>query len=273
MTTVSVLLPTYNGSRDIRAAVDSVLSQAGVDFELLVVDNCSTDNTVDIVESYGDPRIRVFRNPANLGAVRNFNRALELASGDYVKLLPQDDLLQPGSLAKQVDVLARDSDEHIALVFGAREIIDRTGRVLTRRGLRGRGTGRIAAAWLMRQCVRGGTNLIGEPAAVMFRRTLAQKVGRFDGQQGYVIDLDYWFRLLAHGDAWYFAEPVASFRIAAGSWSAEIGRKQARQYTDFVARMNASGLASSSRTDLAIGRATAHMNTVLRLVFYRLFVR
>ena len=273
MTTVSVLIPTYNGTRDIRAAVDSVLSQQGVDLEVIVVDNHSTDDTIELVEAYRDPRISVFRNPTNLGAERNWNRALELATGTYVKLLPQDDLLQPRSLAKQVAVLEADADESIALVFGAREIISPTGRVLARRGLKGAVTGRIPATTLVRRCVRRGTNLIGEPGAVLFRRTLAEKVGRFDGQQGYVIDLDYWIRLLAYGDAWYLAEPVASFRISGGSWSAEIGRKQVRQYTDFVARMNAAGLISSSRSDLAISKAAALMNTTLRLVFYKLFVR
>jgi glycosyltransferase involved in cell wall biosynthesis len=271
--TVSVLLPTYNGARDIRPAVDSILSQPGVDLEVIVVDNHSTDDTVAIIEAYGDPRIRVFHNPVNLGAERNWNRALELATGKYIKLVPQDDLLQPLCLARQVAALEADTDESIALAFGAREIIGPTGRILARRGFRGAATGRIAAATLARQCVRRGSNLIGEPAAVLFRRTVAEKVGRFDGQQGYVIDLDYWIRLLAHGDAWYIAEPVASFRISNGSWSAEVGRKQGRQYTDFVARMNAAGLITSSRSDLAIGKAAALMNNALRLIFYKMFVR
>lgn len=271
--TVSVLIPTYNGARHIRPAIDSVLSQAGVGLELIVVDDHSSDGTADVVESYGDPRIRVIRNPSRLGAEGNWNRALELATGTYVKLLPQDDLLHPGSLAAQVATLDADTDEAIALVFGSREIIGPTGKLLARRGLRGASPGRIAAKTLVRQCVRRGTNVIGEPGAVLFRRTLAQRVGRFDGQQGFVIDLDYWIRLLAHGDAWYMAEPVSSFRVSGGSWSVAIGRKQGRQYTDFIARMHAAGLVAGSRSDLAIGKAAALANNALRLAFYKLFVR
>ena len=271
--TVSVLIPTYNGARHIRPALDSVLAQSGVDLEVIVVDDDSIDGTADIVESYADPRIRVIRNPSRLGAEGNWNRALELATGKYVKLLPQDDLLQTRSLATQVATLDADADEATALVFGSREIIGPTGKVLARRGFRGAAPGRIAAATLLRQCVRRGTNVIGEPGAVLFRRTLAQKVGRFDGQQGFVIDLGYWIRLLAHGDAWYVAEPVSSFRVSGGSWSVAIGRRQGRQYTEFIARMHAVGLVSGSRVDLAIGKAAAWTHNAMRLVFYRLFVR
>ena len=273
MTTVSVLIPTYNGARYIGAALDSVLAQAGVDLELIVVDDNSTDGTAKIVEAYREPRIRLVRNPVNLGPEGNWNRALGLAAGRYVKLLPQDDLLQPQSLARQVAVLEADPDETIALVFGAREIIGPSGRILARRGLRGVASGRVPATTLVRHCVRRGTNVIGEPGAILFRRTLADTIGPFDGQQGFVIDLDYWIRLLAHGDAWYMADPVSSFRVSSGSWSVAIGRKQGRQYTDFVARMNSTGLVSGSRSDLAIGKAAAMMNNALRLLFYKLFVR
>jgi glycosyltransferase involved in cell wall biosynthesis len=273
MKTVSVLIPTYNGARYIGPAVESVLAQTGVDLELVVVDDNSKDDTAEIVEAFGDPRIRVIRSPSNLGPEGNWNRALELAKGRYVKLLPQDDLLQPCSLGKQVAVLDDDADESIALVFGPRDIIGPTGRILARRGLKGVASGRVAASTLVRHCVRRGTNVIGEPGAILFRRALAERIGPFDGQQGFVIDLDYWIRLLAHGDAWYMAEPVSSFRVSGSSWSVAIGRGQGRQYTAFIARMKAAGLVSGSRTDLAIGKAAAMMNNALRLVFYKLFAR
>jgi glycosyltransferase involved in cell wall biosynthesis len=273
MTTVSVLIPTYNGAKHIRPAIESVLMQTGVDLELIVVDDHSKDGTAEIAETCGDRRVRVVRNPSNLGPEGNWNRALGLATGRYVKLLPQDDELQPQSLAAQVAVLEADVDESIALVFGARQIIGPTGRLLARRGLKGVASGRVPAATLVRHCVRRGTNVIGEPGAILFRRALAQEVGGFDGQQGYVIDLDYWIRLLAHGDAWYIAQPVSSFRISSGSWSVAIGRRQSRQYVDFIARMRDKGLVSASRSDFLIGRAAALMNNALRLAFYRLFVR
>lgn len=272
MATVSILIPTYNGASYIVPAIDSILEQHGVDLEIIVVDDNSTDETVAIVRSYDDQRVRLSQNAANLGAEGNWNRALELAKGTYIKLLPQDDLLLPGCLAAQVATLAADTEEDIAIVFGAREIIDKSGRIITRRGFQGT-PGLIAAADVVRACVRKGTNVIGEPGAVLFRRSLAEHIGRFNSAQPYVIDLDYWLRLLAHGDAWYMEQPVSAFRVSSGSWSVAIGARQSRQFADFLDRVQQAGLISASRWDVAIGKIQAKLNNVLRLLFYKLVVR
>lgn len=273
MPLLSILIPTYNGAAHIRPAIDSVLSQQGIDLEVIVTDDNSRDGTADIVAGYDDPRIRLVRNPANLGPQGNWNRALELATGTYVKLLPQDDTLHAGALERQIAVLEADAERSIALVFGAREVIDARDRVIARRGLRGTRSGRVPAAALRRLCVRKGTNVIGEPGAVLFRRELAQKIGPFDAAQPYVIDLDYWLRLLAHGDGWYLEEPVSTFRVSSGSWSVAIGTRQSEQYASFLGRMQGLGLIGPSPLDLAVGKFNARLNNLLRLVFYKVVVR
>lgn len=273
MPTVSILIPTYNGAAHIAAAIDSVLAEREVDLEVIVVDDTSRDATADIVAAYRDPRVRLERNPANLGPEGNWNRALGLATGTYVKLLPQDDILMPGALRMQVAALDADRDGAIALAFGARDIVDGTGRRVTTRRLRGFGAGRIAAATLARACVRRGTNMVGEPGAVLFRRALAERVGPFDAAQPYVIDLDYWLRLLAHGDAWYADRPVSAFRVSGGSWSVRIGRAQSRQYGEFLDRMRAAGLVPATALDMMVGKAAAFANNFGRLMFYKVLVR
>lgn len=273
MPTVSILVPTYNGANHIRPAIESVIAQRNVDWELILTDDNSSDGTADIVETYGDSRIRVERNPVNLGPEGNWNKSLSLATGTYIKLLPQDDWIAPGALARQVAALDADRDNTIALAFGAREIINDRGDVLARRGLKSIPAGRVAAPILRRECVRRGTNVIGEPGAVLFRRSLAERIGAFDGQQGYVIDLDYWLRLLAHGDGWYDDTVVSAFRVSRGSWSVAIGGKQAEQYAIFLDRMVAAGLLDPTGRDMFFGKANAAINNILRLVFYKLIVR
>lgn len=272
MPTASIVIPTYNGAAHIAPALESVLGQQGVDLEVIVVDDNSRDDTAAIVAGFADPRIRLERNPANLGPEGNWNRALSLATGTYIKLLPQDDILHPGMLARQIAVLEEDKAEAIALVFGARTILDGQGKLLTRRGY-GPRTGRVPAKELARASVIKGTNPIGEPGAVLFRKSLADKVGQFDAQQGYVVDLDYWLRLLAHGDGWYIAEPVSAFRVSGGSWSVRIGTAQAREYNTFLDRMVTAGLVPSGKLDLAIGKAAALANNIARLIFYKFVVR
>jgi glycosyltransferase involved in cell wall biosynthesis len=270
---VSVCIPTYNGAGTIAATMASVLAQQFGDFELIVVDDGSRDETAAIVAGFKDPRIRYLRNQRNLGPQGNWNRCLELATGHYVKVLPHDDLLHPRCLERQVAVLDADAEQQLALVFCARAVIGPDGRVLLKkRGYRGGVEGRVPAAVLVGACVRRGVNVIGEPGAVLFRRQLARRIGGFDATNSYVIDLDYWVRLLAHGDAHYCDEALASFRVWAGSWSVAIGAGQSSDYRNFVRRLEVAGALKGSRFDRFVGRFTPQLNQLARLLFYRLFL-
>lgn len=93
---ISVLIPTYNYGRFLDETIQSVLSQTYTDFELVVVDNCSTDNTIEVVQPYlVDKRVRFYRNETNIGLVGNWNKCLELAQGEYIKFLCADDKFHP----------------------------------------------------------------------------------------------------------------------------------------------------------------------------------
>jgi glycosyltransferase involved in cell wall biosynthesis len=269
---VSVCIPTYRGAATLGAAIESVLAQTLTDFELVIIDDGSPDDTRAVVERYRDPRLRYLRNESNLGPEGNWNRCLAEAQGRFFKLLPHDDLLHPECLARQVIVLETDRDERLALVFSARTVLRPDGRALMRRGYPGAVEGRLPAQQVMRACVRRGTNLLGEPGAVLMRRSLAERVGPFDATFPYVIDLDYWFRLLLHGDAYYCAEPLASFRVSTGQWSIALGRQQSADFRRCVARhRDRSGL-SIDPLDELIGWLTSEWNSLARRVFYRLYL-
>lgn len=267
--TVSVCIPTYRGAAHIGAAIESVLAQSYTDFELIVIDDNSPDDTAAIVQGYLDPRIRFLQNPGNLGPQGNWNRCLNEACGKYFKLLPQDDLLAPDCLAKQVAILDQDDAQRIALVYCARTIVDAQDRPLMVRGYSGGRTGVINAQNLIRHCLRRGTNLIGEPGSVLFRRQLANSVGLFDASIPYVLDLDYWFRLLLKGDSYYLPEALASFRVSRGSWSVAIGSKQSIDYRRFIGKIASDPDFSVRRIDILMGSIMAELNNYMRLVFYR----
>ena len=272
---VTVCIPAWRGEAHLAAAIGSVLAQTCTDFELLLLDDGGADESAEateaIVRRHADPRLRYLRNPARLGAEGNWNRGLALARGTYFKLLPQDDLLRPDALAHQVAVLDADAGQEIALVFCARQVLAPDGRPLLRRGYPQAVAGRIEATALARRCLRRGTNLIGEPGAVLCRTALARRIGGFDGRRPYVIDLDFWLRLLAHGAAWYEPEPLASFRVSAGAWSVALA---AQQSADFRALMaDAALLQRASATDRLCGRVAPGLNQFLRRVFYRLHLK
>lgn len=269
---VSVCIPAYRGEAHIAAAIDSVLAQTFVDFELLIVDDGSPDGTARVVARYDDPRIRFFQNQRNLGVQANWNRCLTLARGRYLKLLPQDDLLARDCLARQVEVLDQDRGHRLALVFCSRAIIDAQGRTLMTRGYPARRRGAIAGRCVISGCLRRGANLVGEPGAVLFRKELAERVGGFDASIGYVVDLDYWFRLMLHGDAYYLPCPLASFRVSRGSWSIAIGGKQSEAFRDFIAKVAANPAYGVGALDVAAGKLMARLNTMLRLLLYRVVI-
>lgn len=266
---VSVCIPCYRGAVHLGAAIESVLAQTFTDFELIIIDDNSPDNTDEVVASFSDPRIRYLKNRTNLGPDGNWNRCLDEATGRYFKLLPQDDLLHPSCLAKQIAVLEEDREQRIALVFCARTILDARDRAIMVRGYPMRRSGIVPAHTLVRQCVRRGTNVVGEPGSVMFRRQLAAVAGRFDASIPYVLDLDYWVKLLGHGDAYYLNEALASFRVSGGSWSVRIGARQSQEYQSFISKVTANTAFKASSLDILAGKTMSKVNAVLRAVLYR----
>jgi len=213
---VSVCIPTYKGAAHLRTSIESVLAQTFGDLELVIVDDNSPDDTFAIASGYQDLRVRCLRNDRNLGAEGNWNRCLDEAAGTYYRLLPQDDVLAPDCLQRQIEVLEADTRREIALVFSARTIIDGAGNTVMERRPFGRMPRRLTGDELFRRCLYRGTNVIGEPGGVMFRRALARQVGPYDATFPYVVDLDYWLRLLEHGDGYYLPETLVSFRVSPG---------------------------------------------------------
>lgn len=207
---VSVCIPTYNYGNYIAEAIESILAQNFTDFELLIIDDCSKDQTAQVVESYArqDSRIRFIANEVNLGMVENWNACLAQASGEYIKFVFGDDLLaSPDSIGRMVSLM--DNDKSISLVCSARNLIDESSRVT--RVESNFKTGIMAGTDVINRCMLDQGNLIGEPSVVMFRRCQA---GRgFNPMYKQIVDLEMWFHLLEQGSFAYIDEPLCSFRI------------------------------------------------------------
>lgn len=99
---ITVVMPVYNGQKYLRPAIESILNQTFGDFELLVIDDGSTDDSREICRSYGDARIRLQENKENLGLVRTLNKGLDLAGGEYIARMDCDDISFPERFARQV---------------------------------------------------------------------------------------------------------------------------------------------------------------------------
>jgi len=210
---VSVCIPTYNQERFLSDALESVISQRNADFEIIIIDDCSTDSTASIAQAFAlrDRRITVHVNGQNLGMVSNWNRCLELARGKYIKYLFGDDLLStPDALAKMV--AAMEGTPGAVLASCARTIVDEQSRKIDELSHFPDGFA-VDGREVIRHCflrITRDHNLIGEPSAVMFRKDAA---GRgFDRRYRQLVDLEMWFHLLEQGGFVYLAEPLCSFR-------------------------------------------------------------
>ncbi len=209
---VSVCIPCYNHAHFLAQAIESVLAQTFTDFELVVVDNCSTDRTAELVAGYAarDQRVRYLCNETNVGARENLNRCLQAARGAYVKILCADDLLAPNSLNASVPLL--DESPSLVLVTHGRQYTDEALRPIKVEAYALRSqqcSGKVA----IRRCLLEG-NLIGEPAAVLFRRSAA--IRGFDVAYGQLIDLEFWCHLLERGGLAFVAQRLCLVRMHPG---------------------------------------------------------
>lgn len=203
---VSVLIPSFNYGIFLPEAIDSVLAQTYDAFELIIVDNCSTDNTVEIVEEYikKDSRIKLHVNEVNIGMYRNYNQALLLAQGEYIKFLNADDKFHVELLEKFVKIL--DDYPTVSLVTSHRQYFGDKKDILFTPFL-GVQPGREMIIETLIDC-----NWVGEPTTVMFRRKNLN-LGLFDTSLLMFADYDMWLRQMQIGNIYVVDEVLSYFRI------------------------------------------------------------
>ena len=226
--TVSVCIPTYNRGSMLRDSIHSVLTQTFSDFELIISDNASEDDTESIVRSFSDERIRYSRNSSNIGVRHNWNRCLALARGKYIAIFPDDDIMLPENLARKVAVLA--GHPHVGLVHSHYQVMDPCGRILTlnatkipngHRTLDGPQPGREVLVTLL------GRNIIHE-STVLFRRACFEACGGFTDRLSLAFDWEYWMRIAERYDIACIPTPLVKWR----DHSASVTRQQSRRSDD-----------------------------------------
>jgi glycosyltransferase involved in cell wall biosynthesis len=192
---ITILLPVYNGETHVGAAIESALAQTEPDFELVIGDDGSTDDTLGVVARYTDPRIRVVRAERNQGQFPNINSLLPQVRTPLVKFLCHDDLLEPGCIEAHVKFF----DEHPEAVMSQcqAEMFDDAGRTLGRWPIDGapRVYDRSTALQLFFYygCVPGNLS------SVCVRSKAFARVGRFDESFEIAGDYEMWIRMCADG--------------------------------------------------------------------------
>jgi glycosyltransferase involved in cell wall biosynthesis len=237
---ISVCVPTYNGSEFLQECIESILLQTFLDFELIIVDDRSSDLTLEIAEEYAarDSRIVIVRNPENLGLVGNWNRCIELAKGEWIKFVFQDDIIEPTCLEK----LFAATKFGKPIIYCRRDFIFEAGThentkeyYLNHLSLQNpfADTVEISAQQYAEVAIQNiGVNFVGEPTSVMIHRNAFNQFGTFNPHLIMICDFEFCTRVAIHTGIVQVPEVLAHFRVHGAASSAVSNAN--RQYRGWI---------------------------------------
>ena len=188
MTTVTVIIPTYNRSNCLPRAIDSVLEQTIADFELIVVDDGSTDDTRAVVTEYDDQRVSYIAHERNRGQTAAFNTGLEAADGEYVAFLDSDDELSPTFLETTIRAVRTEPNDCAGSCVTLQAHYDHADK-----------DDELLPVPSIMNGMDSIDSEIPRTGGLLLRANAVDSIGRFDEEISYNNDVDYWIRLFQNG--------------------------------------------------------------------------
>ncbi len=237
---VSIVLPVYNGARFLRQSIDSCLQQTYRNIELIVVDDGSEDNSVEIVESYQDDRIKLIRHPTNRKLPAALNAGFKHSSGAYLTWTSHDNYFAPTAIAEMVHFL--EENPHVRFVFTDDYFVDEANQIL---GVVRRGPAERLPA---ESCLGGG---------FLYTRTVYEKVGSYNERTFLAEDYDYWLRVSVHFTLAHLDRPLYYYRQHADSLTSRYGGGETIEAAVAVQRKLSGGHLWRNRVLLSQGHLSA----------------
>lgn len=217
--TISITVPCYNYAHYLPICLDSILSQDGVDLDVTIVDDCSSDGTPAVCAAYAavDPRVKVIRHETNQGAIQTYNDGLAWATGRYCTLISADDVLTPGALKRATAMMEK--HRNVGLVYGPHQCIDEKGLVKFGMATGSPAIPRIVGRdriynneeWQRWVCQTGRCFLIGSEAIV--RTSIQKAAGYYDPAQPHAGDAEMWLRISHIADVGYVGVDQLLYRV------------------------------------------------------------
>jgi glycosyltransferase involved in cell wall biosynthesis len=268
---ISICIPAYNAEKFIKETLESILNQTYQNLEIIITDDCSKDQTVSIIHSFSDKRIKFYQNEKNLGVEGNWNKALQLATGNYCKMMGADDILYSNCISEQLCVFENTENKDVVLVTSHKNVINQDGKLIMTRKFPG--SGKYKGIKALKKSLHRGTNVIGEPVAGLFRKEILAKSGFYNGENIYMIDLDFWGRILKHGDLYVVDKVLYAFRISTDSLSATIGFAQVKLFNTFVDKLVADKDYQINFFDNYLAKIMALAMGIARNLIYLIYFR
>ena len=247
-------------------ALNSALAQEYENFEVVVIDNASTDGSTQWLRTIEDPRVRVIHRTELQPAGENWSEAVNEANGTYIKLLCADDLIDPCIIRDQVTAL--ELNPLAVMAASKRRVINAKGKVVkSKHGLSGLSANENGEE-AIKKCFLTGTNLLGEPASVLFRSEAIKSAMPWHSRWPYVTDIGTYAEVLKNGELVSIDQVQASFRIAATSWSASLVKQQEEQFAQWQASVIQTGFAPLTSWELRRSKGNLKLRSFVRRQYF-----
>lgn len=264
--TVSVVIPLFNGMPYVKQALQSVLDQTHPVDQIVITDGGSTDGSLEWMRELDLPNLLTEELPQGTTAAENWTRCSELATGDFVKLLCQDDFLYPEAIGKQVTDLINSPSCDMAIA--RRDVVDANGsRIAGARGCQGLPAGQVSGLTAIRTSYLKGTNIFGEPVTTLFRRAPMHAALPWLDDKPYVLDIYFDTAILTKSSVFVRHESLGAFRVSSSSWSTQLAKVQMKQFRAWQGYAQ-SLLETSSRLDRLRAALSLRFQTQLRRIAY-----
>ncbi|MBF0299303.1 MAG: glycosyltransferase [Oligoflexia bacterium] len=265
---VSICLPCFNGGKFIKQTIESILAQTYSYFELIIIDDCSLDDSILLIKNYSDQRIRFFQNNSNVGLTANWIKCIRLAQGEYIKIVCQDDLLLPSIIEKQLNIFLNDQDDNfqLGMVSSHRFIINKENKIVLKSNTRL--SGLVEGKKILIQSIRCGTNIIGEPHSVLIKRKCLDVDKISNLKRPFMIDFMIYSIVLNKYNLFTLPQALSAFRISGNSWSCRYWYYQSLEFILFTINVYKKNIIHLNLIDVLLGSVRALMLQFIRKVFY-----
>lgn len=218
MKKVTVFMPVYNSEKYLNTSIDSILNQTYKNFELLIIDDGSTDSSMDIINSYNDTRIKVIKNNENKGLPYTRNLGLNLSTGDYIAIMDSDDISYPNRLEKQVDFLEKNQEIDI-LSSNCDELVD---EVILKTKSVNKKSDEVKLELNFRCC-------IGNPTVMMRRKSIIDKNISYREECFIAQDYSFWVDCISSCNFYHMKESLIAYRTGHNNITKKTVQKKAEE--------------------------------------------
>lgn len=273
---VSICIPAYNNEDYISETLDSLLAQTYTNLEIIVVDDCSKDGTISVLEQYAakDNRFTIYKNEQNLGMAGNWNKALSLTHGEYIRLMCADDLLVPTCIEREIEIFA--NNPSAVLVESDSRLVD-LDRNPKGHYKRYRKSGLVAG----KEVLKAGffnKDYFGAPQANLMKRSAYEQSGGIDSAFNYIVDYDFYAKIAVQGDIYIIHEYLNEFRVRHESNTGQVmkaGSEKNKIYVDEHRRLleKNKDIIGLSKFEIGLSMLIRRFRCFAAGVYLKVFVR